>query len=113
MKERKTYRKIDYCLRVVDHILMKTIECDPKEIANVWYHTKDILVIGKNHVRLTKDKTRNMDYVVGVSRTENICESADKLYTSTKPKGGPRCHKKKPASTESGGIVDMIATVSA
>ena len=91
----KTYRKIDYCLRVIDPVLMTTVECGHAETANVWYHTRDVLVIGKNHVMLTKDKIRDIYYVVGVSRTTDYSDSADAMYITSKPKGGARCHKKK------------------
>lgn len=94
MKEQKTFRKIDYCYRFVDNDHTKMVDCDPKEISLVWYHTKDILVVGKNFVMLSGKKSDKY-YVVMLSRTPNENESAEKMYVATKPKGGPRCHKKK------------------
>ena len=106
MKETKTYRKIDYCYRFVDDAHTKTVECDHKEISLVWHHTKDILVIGKNFV-IVSGKKGDKYYLVMISRTTNENESADKLYVATKPKGGPRCHKKKEPTPEDS-VPEMI-----
>ena len=101
MKEQKTYRKIDSCLRVVDPVLMITEECDPSEIPRVWHYSRDIIIIGKNFVRIpSKNNKTYINYVLVVSRTVNKSESADELYAPSKPKGGPRCHKKKTSSSE-------------
>jgi len=113
MKDPKTYRKIDYCFRVVDPVTMKTEECDYKEICRVWYHARDNLIIGKNFFRLTSsgNKKVDIDYVLLLSRTTNKSESADAVYMPTKPKGGARSHKKKPASSAESG--DTAAAVPA
>ena len=109
MKEPKTYRKIDCCLRVVDPILMITEECDPGEIPRVWHYSRDIAIIGKNFVRIsTKNNKAHIDYVLVVSRTTNKSESADELYAPSKPKGGPRCHKKKTPPQEDY-VPEMVA----
>ena len=109
MKEPKTYRKIDYCLRVVDPVLMITEECDPTEIPRVWHYSRDIAIIGKNFVRIsTKNNKSYTDYMLVVSRTTNKSESADELYAPSKPKGGPRCHKKKTPISEDY-VPEMVA----
>ena len=96
MKETKTYRKIEYCHRVIDPITMETSECDYKEICRVWYHTRDNLIIGKNFIRVpAKNNKSYIDCVIGVSNTTNKDESADVIYMPSKPKGGARSHKKK------------------
>ena len=101
MKEPKTYRKIDYCLRVVDPVLMITEECDPGEIPRVWHYSRDIAIIGKNFVRIsTKNNKAHVDYMLVVSRTTNKSESADELYAPSKPRGGARNHKKKTSISE-------------
>ena len=96
MKEHKTFRKIDYCFRVTDPVRMTTEECDYAEIARVWYHTRDVLIVGKNFVRLpSKNNKTYADYVIMVSNTSNKSDSADEVYMPNKPKGGARSHKKK------------------
>lgn len=107
MKEPKTFRKIDYCYRFVDDDHTKTVDCDHKEISSVWYHTKDILVIGKNLVMVSGKKSDKY-YVVMISRTTNENESADKIYAPTKPKGGARSHKKNPVVSEDY-VPEMVA----
>ena len=96
MNERKTYIMIDSCEKIVDQELMKTEKCTHEEISKVWYHTKDNLSIGTpNYVCVPNSKKINVYYVIYLSRTTNENESANKMYVATRPKGGPRSHKKK------------------
>ena len=109
MRESKTFIKIDSCERVIDDILMKTTPCTHKEISRVWFHIRDFIIIGApNYIWLTDEKKNKQCYIAYASRTENKDESADAVYASTKPKGGPRSHKKKTPSPEDY-VPEMVA----
>ena len=104
MKE-KTFIKIDYCMKITSDDFMTRTPCSEKETGGAYYHFKENLVVGgENFLQFTYAKNKVFRCIMMVSRTKDENESADKIYASTKPKGGPRCHKKKPASsTESSG----------
>ena len=95
MKE-KTFIKIDYCVKIMSDDFMTRVPCSEKETGRAYYHAKDNLVVGgENFLQFTDAKNKVFRCIMAVSRTKNEEESADKLYVSTRPKGGPRCHKKK------------------
>ena len=109
MRESKTFIKIDSCERVVDDVLMKTEPCSKKEISRAWFYSRDIVIIGSpNFIQIMDEKKNLVCYILYASRTENKDESADVIYASTKPKGGPRSHKKKTPSPEDY-VPEMVA----
>lgn len=95
MKE-KTFIKIDSCEKIVSDDFVTRVPCSERETGRAYYHAKDNLVVGgENFLQFTDAKNKVFRCIMVVSRTKNEEESADKLYASTRPKGGARRHKKK------------------
>ena len=116
MAENKKYFQVESCDEVVfneETGFYKLEPCSFEDTRRAYLQTKsDGLVVGENRLMLYNGNNRPKEIIMIISRAADKDHSADEIYKIKKNSGGNR-KKKKPASTESGGIVDMIATVSA